>query len=120
MRHHRSANGEPPDGAFVFAASPGRPYLHTGAPRSSWRRLTTAATLAPPQPTPHALRHAYASLLLASGKTAHKVAQLLGHADAGLVDRRYGHALPDRIRTAGDDLERFLKTARGPQVDHVA
>ena len=35
------------------------------------------AGLADPQPTLHDLRHAYATLQLAGGKTAHEVAQLL-------------------------------------------
>jgi len=55
-------------------------------------------------PRLHDTRHAYATSLLAAGLTSHAVAALLGHADASLVDRRYGHALPDELATAGDKL----------------
>ena len=60
-----------------------------------------------PSPRFHDTRHAYASHLLAAGMTSHVVAQLLGHSDAGLVERRYGHALPDEIAAVGDLLSMF-------------
>jgi integrase len=50
------------------------------------------------------VRHAYATHALAAGLTAHAVARLLGHASAELVHRRYGHALPDELASAGDRL----------------
>ena len=37
-------------------------------------------------------------------------AELLGHADAGLVDRLYGHALADEVAGAGDALEAWIAT----------
>ena len=35
---------------------------------------------------------------LVAGLRSHAVAELLGHSDAGLVDRLYGHALPSEVR----------------------
>jgi hypothetical protein len=42
--------------------------------------------------------------MLAAGLGAHAVARLLGHANAGLVLGRYGHALPDELTRAGEVL----------------
>ena len=57
-----------------------------------------------PLPRFHDTRHAFATHRLAAGLTAHAVARLLGHSDAGLVWARYGHALPDELASAGDVL----------------
>ena len=62
------------------------------------RKLTAAL------PRFHDLRHAYATHALAAGLSAHVVARLLGHSDAGLVWARYGHALPDELAGAADAL----------------
>ena len=66
--------------------------------------MARRAGIAEPLPRFHDTRHAFASHALAAGLTAHAVAALLGHADAGLVLRRYGHALPDELARAGAAL----------------
>jgi len=58
----------------------------------------------------HDLRHTAATFWLAAGLRSHPVAELLGHADAGLVDRLYGHALADEVAGAGDALEAWIAT----------
>ena len=74
-------------------------------PRSVARRAATAwkaknATRAEQEREPlapvglHEARHTYASTMLAAGVGARVVAELMGHADAGLVWTRYGHVLP--------------------------
>lgn len=45
--------------------------------------------------TSHALRHHYASVLLAAGESVVAVAERLGHDDASLVLSTYGHLMPD-------------------------
>jgi hypothetical protein len=40
------------------------------------------------------------------------VAALLGHTDAGLVLRRYGHALPDELAAAGEVLSQWRSERR--------
>lgn len=50
---------------------------------------------------------------LAAGLKSHAVAQLLGHTDAGLVDRLYGHALPDEVSSAGIAMEAWLASRFG-------
>ena len=56
--------------------------------------------------------HGYATHALRAGLTVHAVGDLLGHSDAGLVLRRYGHALPDELASAGAILDSF-RQARG-------
>lgn len=141
LRRHRLATGRPADGELVFAGREGEPLSPVPAYRA-WKRAcramlvepakanleqadTTgnsaaiaeakaelAAAKAEPLPRPHDTRHAFASHLLALGLTAHAVAALLGHADAALVTRRYGHALPDELARAGEMLSAWRR-ARG-------
>jgi integrase len=57
----------------------------------------------------HALRHFYASHLLANGVTIKELAEYLGHTDPGFTLRTYTHLLPssyDRARRAIDALYR--------------
>jgi len=68
------------------------------------RALEEAQAKAAPAPRVHDCRHAFATHSLAAGLSAHAVAALLGHSDAGLVLRRYGHALPDELAAAGERL----------------
>lgn len=56
----------------------------------------------------HDLRHTAATFWLAAGMNVHEVADLLGHADASMVLRLYGHALPSRLSIAGDVMDAFL------------
>ena len=66
-----------------------------------------------PLPRFHDTRHAWATHMLAAGLSAHAVAELGGWSDAGLVWRRYGHALPDEVARAADALESFRASAIG-------
>ncbi len=100
MRRWLLASGRPADGARVFPVDYWR----------SWERVRTAAKLPDPQPRFHDLRHTAATFWLAAGLRSHAVAELLGHEDAGLVDRLYGHALPDELAGAGDALEGWIAT----------
>jgi integrase len=112
LRRHRLATGRPRDGMLVFADREGRPLVPQAIPRQALARACRSADIAEPWPRVHDLRHAAATHWLAAGLSAHAVARLLGHADAGLVWRRYGHALPDELAGAGAALERF-RQARG-------
>ena len=56
--------------------------------------------------TTHDLRHHYASVLLAAGESGVAVAERLGHENATLVLKTYGHLMPDsedRTRRAVDE-----------------
>lgn len=54
----------------------------------------------------HALRHAYASVLLDAGESIKALSEYLGHSDPGFTLRTYTHLLPSsetRSRKAIDD-----------------
>jgi integrase len=64
----------------------------------------------------HDLRHTYASLMVASGASAHVIAEQLGHRDARLVLQRYGHLYPGASRKAAIDLDLYLQAITVGQV----
>jgi integrase len=129
LRRHRMATGRR-DGDLVFGDESGIALSPTPATRGflracwgariftdesdaelraakSWhafRHLCSERDVQLPLPNFHSTRHAFASHMLAAGLSAHAVAQLLGHSDAGLVWKRYGHALPAEVARAGDVL----------------
>ncbi len=136
MRRHLLACGRPDDGAAVFTVDgevPSPVPAYRGFRRACFRagvqlddapaelrkcksyaafqRRCRELEIGEPLPRFHDTRHAYATHALAAGLSAHAVAQLLGHSDAGLVWRRYGHALPDEIARAADALAEWRKAA---------
>jgi hypothetical protein len=52
----------------------------------------------------HDLRHTYASVLLMLGARLVSVQKLLGHSDPKITERRYGHLLPDFMKSEVDRL----------------
>lgn len=111
LRRHRLAQGRPIDGELVFAAADGHSLAAKGIVRYAWAKAVERSGVAAPAPTLHDARHAYATHALRAGLTLHAVARLLGHRDVSLVQRRYGHALPDELADAGRILDRFRGTA---------
>jgi integrase len=111
LRRHRLACGRPTDGALVFAG-PGGEQLSPVPAYRAFKRACARTGIAAPLPRLHDCRHAFATHLLSAGLTPHAVAALLGHTDAGLVLRRYGHALPDEVAGAGAALSAW-RAARG-------
>ena len=103
MLRHRLVLGRPREASLVFPARPAH----------AWPRVRRSAKLADPQPRFHDLRHA--TFWLAAGLRSRAVAELLGHRNAGLVDRLYGHALPDEVASARTVLEAWLAARRGAQ-----
>ena len=92
----------------------------------AWKRALVAADVIPPrergarylQAAPedgmHALRHAYASVLLDAGESIKALSEFLGHSDPGFTLRTYTHLLPSsetRTRKAIDDA--FTETEAG-------
>lgn len=103
LRRHRLASGRPRDGALVFGNQDDEALSPLPTERA-FKRAAKAARIAEPLPRFHDSRHAFASHALAAGLSAHAVAALLGHTDAALVWKRYGHALPDEVAEAGAKL----------------
>jgi integrase len=94
----------PAEDGSLFTTERGNLYRqeHYGA------RFFTPAVRAsglPDGTTSHDLRHHFASVLLAAGESVVAVAELLGHENAALVLKTYGHLMPnseDRMRRAID------------------
>jgi integrase len=99
-----------PDGSLFYGHNR-RVYAHTFYAsqvfKTAVRRLAKVeGSTFPAGTTTHDCRHHYASVLLAAGESVVAVAERLGHDNAGMVIRVYGHLLPDsesRTRRAVDD-----------------
>ena len=74
---------------LVFPNRYGKPKLHRVVQRA-WNRIRDEAKL-PERVTFHDLRHAFASIAVASGADALFLAQTLGHANPAITFRVYAH-----------------------------
>ena len=64
----------------------------------------------------HALRHFYASTLLARGVTVKELAEYLGHSDPGFTLRTYTHLLPSSHEQARRAVDSVFKPRRSEKV----
>jgi len=80
----------------------------------NWRKRTYAGALEAADLDhikPYALRHSFASLLLAKGRSVHYVARQFGHAPSMTLDV-YGHVI-DELEDGGQiDAEKEVRAAR--------
>jgi integrase len=74
------------------------------------QRLLVGAGL--PRVRFHALRHAFATTLLADGEDFANVSKLLGHRDLATTANAYGHLTDQASRRAADRMDRALRRAR--------
>jgi integrase len=89
----------------IFTTRTGAPYRHDYYGAQIFASAVERAGL-PAGTTSHDLRHHYASVLLAAGESVVAVAERLGHENATLVLKTYGHLMPDsedRTRRAVDE-----------------
>ncbi|MFD3620976.1 tyrosine-type recombinase/integrase [Streptomyces sp. NPDC058676] len=111
-------DGEPKTVRLLFVDEKSRAYNRSVFNMGDWKRALAAAGVIPPrergarylQAVPedgmHALRHAYASVLLDAGESMKALSEYLGHSDPGFALRTYTHLLPSsetRTRKAIDD-----------------
>ncbi|MEM1410185.1 MAG: tyrosine-type recombinase/integrase [Pseudomonadota bacterium] len=87
--------GDPGAPLFIGVRSP---HLSAGVAQTRMRRLRTRLQL-PDSATPHALRHTFATELLASGADLRVIQELLGHASLAST-QRYTAVDPDRLAEA--------------------
>jgi integrase len=93
------------DLGFMFATSLGTPL----EPRNVNRRFNELRTeLGMADLRLHDLRHACATLLLASGVEPRTVMEILGHSTYRLTMDLYGHGLPERMTAAAVVMDRTL------------
>jgi integrase len=88
------------DGTLFYGERSGRPYDHAHYSTRIFGRAVARLAAAegstfPTGITTHDLRHHYASVLLAGGESVVAVAERLGHEDAAMVLKVYGHLMPD-------------------------
>ena len=119
----RLATGRPADDALVLPPT-GEPTADahpdavtwTKTDWQTWRtsRWDRACKLAavPTTPRPYDLRHSFASLLLAEGRSVHYVARRLGHSPT-LTLSTYGHLFAEYENADRIDAEREIAQARG-------
>jgi integrase len=88
--------------AHVITAANGEGLASHGSIKSVVTWASKHAEI--PDHGPHALRHGYATALLASGADLRVVQKLLGHTDIATT-ARYLHLLPDAERSAVERLE---------------
>ena len=98
--------GKPQTASLLFTA-PGGAALHRSSFNAvAWQPALRGAGLPCSRGNGyHALRHYFASALLANGVDIRAVAAYLGHADPGFTLRTYVHLMPssdDRMRSAVD------------------
>jgi integrase len=92
-----------PSGALMPGRD-GKPYQRYKAVYSRFMRAAEAAGI-PDGFTPHSLRHAYASAMLARGVQITELAHFLGHKDINTTHAVYGHLLPPAAKRAVSALD---------------
>jgi integrase/recombinase XerD len=92
----QAARALPADGAWLF---PGRDPARALTRQGFWvmlKRTALAAGIDPARVSPHVLRHAFASHMLARGADLRSLQLLLGHADIATTEI-YTHVLAERL-----------------------
>jgi integrase len=113
LREWRMASGRPGDGALVFPGRDGEAWTKDDWDvfrRRGWRTACRRAGL-DAAPRPYDLRHSFASLLLAEGRTVHYVAAQLGHSPV-LTLSTYGHLIAEYADAGPIDAEREIERTR--------
>ena len=83
---------------FLFPSRSAAGHLTRQSLRGMLKDLAAEAGLDPKRLSPHVLRHAFATHLLANGADLRSIQAMLGHADLSTTEI-YAHVLDERLRT---------------------
>ena len=112
LAEHKLASQDNRPGALVFASGSGTAFSDRNVAR---RGLQVACQrTAVPVISPHALRHAHASALLADGWDLAAVSRRLGHGSVAITASTYAHLIEDdaRRQQRRASLDRLYGTSR--------
>jgi len=102
-----SPTGKPRTSRLIFTTPEGGPIHRQTFATYSWHRALRAAGVPVSRENGmHALRHWYASVVLAGGASIRDLAEWLGHEDPGFTLRVYSHLMPSsaaRMRATIDE-----------------
>ncbi len=104
------AKGKPAS-AFLFPSSGKAGHITRNRFFLLVKDFAVAAGISPERVSPHTLRHAFATHLLAGGADLRTIQTLLGHADVGTTEI-YTHVLQDRLRDLVFDAHPLAQEAR--------
>ena len=100
-----------PASAFLFPSSGKAGHITRNRFFLLVKDFAVAAGISPERVSPHTLRHAFATHLLAGGADLRTIQTLLGHADVGTTEI-YTHVLQDRLRDLVFDAHPLAQEAR--------
>lgn len=93
-------NGKPQTG-LVFPSDKTGGEISKGTHAHHWRKIVSLAGL-DEHLVFYSLRHNFISTLIANNVPLFEVAALAGHKDTKMIEKHYGHLLPDKAKTAMD------------------
>ncbi|WP_347309851.1 site-specific tyrosine recombinase XerD [Defluviimonas sp. SAOS-178_SWC] len=105
------AKAQIPPGRHLFPARGRDGHMTRQAFHGLLKELAISAGIAPDRVTPHVLRHAFATHLLAGGADLRVIQTLLGHADVSTTEI-YTHVLDERLRALVLDHHPLARTDR--------
>lgn len=100
----------PADERWLFPSRSAGGHLTRHRVAQLLKELAGEAGLSPTKVSPHVLRHAFASHLLARGADLRAVQQMLGHADIATT-QIYTHVLDERLKSLVRDSHPLAKAA---------
>ncbi|MEQ9242002.1 tyrosine recombinase [Roseovarius indicus] len=99
-----------PASAFLFPSRGKLGHLTRNRFYLLVKEMAVAGGVSPAKVTPHTLRHAFATHLLAHGADLRAIQVLLGHADVATTEI-YTHVLDERLRSLVEDHHPLAKAA---------